>query len=105
SSMRLKRCRKFGSEFLEIFEQQAKKAFYAEENIILEELVFSVGSKRFRINYKEPNKEKNNLKEQAIIQAMDMNKISRESYRALASIEYSLPREWSISNMRQQLTD
>ncbi|CAG8813608.1 36181_t:CDS:2 [Gigaspora margarita] len=72
-------------------------------NVTFEGLTFTVDSQKFRITYKEINTESINLQIQAIIRAMDSEKISGQAYRLISAIGHDLPREWAVSNMRQQI--
>ncbi|CAB4466647.1 unnamed protein product [Rhizophagus irregularis] len=58
----------------------------------------------FHINYGSNNNKENEEKLTSIVQAVDQNYIPRKSYRALASIESNLEREWAVSNQRHKIT-
>ncbi|CAG8723384.1 19468_t:CDS:1, partial [Racocetra fulgida] len=103
NSMQLKRSTKFGKELLNLFEQQVTQTFNNQDNVTFEGLTFTVNLQKFHINYNEINNESIDLQQQAIIRAMDSEKISRQAYRLIAAIGHNLPREWAVSNMRQQI--
>ncbi|RIB06027.1 hypothetical protein C2G38_2218080 [Gigaspora rosea] len=93
NSMQLKRSKYFGNQLLNLFEQQASQAFNNDDNVSLEGLIFSVGAQRFHINYEELNSKNIELQKQAVVKAMDIGGISRNTYRLLAAIGHDLPRE------------
>ncbi|CAG8759750.1 16037_t:CDS:2, partial [Gigaspora rosea] len=103
NSMQLKRSKYFGNQLLNLFEQQALQAFNDDDNVSLEGLIFSVGARRFHINYEELNSKNIELQKQAVVKAMDIGGISRNTYRLLAAIGHDLPREWAVSAMQQQI--
>lgn len=98
--MQLKRSTKFGED---LFEQKVTQTFHNQDNVTFEGLTFTVDSQKFRITYKEINTESINLQIQAIIRVMDSEKISGQAYRLISAIGHDLPREWAVSNMRQQI--
>ncbi|CAG8816775.1 7900_t:CDS:1, partial [Dentiscutata erythropus] len=103
NSMQLKRSKKFGNQILDLFEEQVLQTFNEEDKVLLEGLIFSVGARRFHINYRELNSKDTDLQKQAVVKAMDIGRVSRNTYRLLAAIGHDLPREWAVSAMQQQI--
>ncbi|CAG8691504.1 6328_t:CDS:2 [Cetraspora pellucida] len=99
--MQFTRNKNFSMNILPGIESQIKQYFAAEDKVTINELVFTVNKSKVRIMYQPKEDEVN--QQMAIIQAMDYNRISRSSYRALAAICQDLPREWIIFERLNQI--
>lgn len=87
-----------------IINNQALQIYHPEDNLALKTLEFSVNEYDFHIKFGLDNKITTKQKLQAVVQAVDQGQISRDAYRKLATIEQLLPREWSISDERNNIT-
>ncbi|CAG8732959.1 7797_t:CDS:1, partial [Dentiscutata heterogama] len=88
--MQMIRCRSFSTSSLASIEDQIKQHFSAKDDITINELTFTVNNSKYRIIYQSKNDDEIN-RQLAIVCALDHNRISRSSYRALAAICQDLP--------------
>ncbi|GBC23265.2 hypothetical protein GLOIN_2v1784240 [Rhizophagus irregularis DAOM 181602=DAOM 197198] len=97
-----KRQHKFGNQLKQHVQVEGSK-IYGKDQVVLKQISYSIRDMDFQIDYEE----KNDIKEKKLIsavQAIDLNYIPREGYRALAAVESNLQREWAISKQRLKLT-
>ncbi|PKC60050.1 hypothetical protein RhiirA1_468588 [Rhizophagus irregularis] len=97
-----KRQHKFGNQLKQHVQVEGSK-IYGKDQVVLKQISYSIRDMDFQIDYEE----KNDIKEKKLIsavQAIDLNYIPREDYRALAAVESNLQREWAISKQRLKLT-
>ncbi|EXX62862.1 hypothetical protein RirG_157810 [Rhizophagus irregularis DAOM 197198w] len=90
-----KRQHKFGNQLKQHVQVEGSK-IYGKDQVVLKQISYSIRDMDFQIDYEE----KNDIKEKKLIsavQAIDLNYIPREGYRALAAVESNLQREWAIS--------
>jgi len=98
-----KRQRKFGNQLKE--QVQIKGAeIYGENQVILKQISYNVKCMDFQVDYRQKDNIEKEEKLISLVRAIDQNHIPREGYRALATIEYNLEREWAISEMRYKIT-
>ena len=103
NSIYCKRQRKFGNQLKE--QVQIKGAeIYGKNQIILKQISYNVKCMDFQVNYRQKDNIEKEEKLISLVRAINQNHISREGYRALATIEYNLEREWAISEMRYKIT-
>ncbi|CAG8808971.1 13330_t:CDS:2 [Gigaspora margarita] len=92
NQMQTIRCRSFSTSSLASIEDQIKQHFSAEDEVAINELTLTVNNSKYRIIYQSKNDDEIN-RQLAIVRALDYNRISRSSYRALAAICQDLPRD------------
>jgi hypothetical protein len=76
---------------------------YGEDQVVLKQISYSVKDMDFQIDYEK----KNDIKEKkliSVVQAIDLNYISRGGYQALAAVEPNLQHEWAVSEQRLKIT-
>jgi hypothetical protein len=98
-----RRQHEFGDK-LKQYAQIAGTEIYGEDQVNFKQVSYSVKKMDFQINYGSNNNKKKEEKLTSIVQAVDQNYISREGYRALASTESNLEREWAVSDQRLKIT-
>ncbi|CAG8725587.1 2686_t:CDS:1, partial [Racocetra fulgida] len=86
------------------FNKKSKLVYNIEDNINLKSIDFSVNKYSYHIDFNSFDTEKENQKIQSLVQTVDKNQISRNSYRNLAIYEPNLPQEWAISNRKNKIT-
>jgi len=77
---------------------------YGNDQVILNQISYSVNHMDFIIDYNQKDNEKNTKKLMSLAKAIDQNHISREGYRAIAAIESNLDHEWVLSEQRLKIT-
>jgi len=87
-----KRQHKFGDKLIYHAKVEGAK-IYGEDQVVLKQISYNVKNMDFQIDYGKKN---DNLT--SVVQAVDLNFIPREGYRALASVEPNLQREWAVSD-------
>ncbi|CAG8782847.1 14322_t:CDS:2, partial [Rhizophagus irregularis] len=83
-----KRQHKFGNQLKQHVQVEGSK-IYGKDQVVLKQISYSIRDMDFQIDYEE----KNDIKEKKLIsavQAIDLNYIPREGYRALAAVESNL---------------
>ncbi|CAB4412829.1 unnamed protein product [Rhizophagus irregularis] len=98
-----RRQHEFG-EKLKQYSQTEGVKIYGEDQVNFKQISYNVKNMDFHINYGSNNNKENEEKLTSIVRVVDQNYIPREGYRALASIESNLEREWAVSNQRHKIT-
>ncbi|CAG8708466.1 5384_t:CDS:2, partial [Dentiscutata erythropus] len=89
----MNRARKMGTLLQSSFNNEARSKYYIEDKVNLKSVDFSVDKYNYHIDF---NPIQENQKIQSLVQTIDQNKISRDSYRNLTIDEPNLPREWAL---------
>ncbi|GES82308.1 hypothetical protein GLOIN_2v1782566 [Rhizophagus clarus] len=96
-----RRQHKFGNQLKQYVQAEGSK-IYGNDQIILKQISYSVGNINFQIDCEEKN-DTNNKKLISAVQAIDLNYIPREGYRALAAVDSNLQHEWAVSEQRLKI--
>ncbi|PKY32933.1 hypothetical protein RhiirB3_451480 [Rhizophagus irregularis] len=97
-----KRQHKFGNQLKQHVQIEGSK-IYGKDRVVLKQISYSVKDMDFQIDYEK----RNDIKKKKLIsavQAIDLNYIPREGYRALTAVESNLQREWAVSEQRLKIT-
>lgn len=101
-----KRAKKIALQTQFRFKNDIKSIYHQSDQVELKKFEFSVNETNyFQINFGSENKANKANELQSVVKVIDQGQISRDSYRDLATIEPSLPREYSISNERIAITN
>ncbi|RGB28240.1 hypothetical protein C1646_797379 [Rhizophagus diaphanus] len=95
-----KRQHKFGNQLKQHVQIEGSK-IYGKDQVVLKQISYSVRDMDFQIDYKKTDMKKKLI---SAVQAIDLNYIPREGYRALAAVESNLQREWAVSEQRLKIT-
>ncbi|CAG8786313.1 24046_t:CDS:1, partial [Cetraspora pellucida] len=102
--MQVIRNKNFGTSLKFNFEDQIKQQFTLNDNVTINKLRFTVNNSCFRIVYQSKKNDEVSC-QTAIVRAIDYNRISRASYRALAAICQDLPHEKTIYKRLYQINN
>src|SRR6266511_1572897 len=92
-----------GQDMQQAFENSKLSALNINKNLDQASLIkttFEANGTCYELYYDKKN---SNVEEEAIVKVMDEHNISRDSYRALAAIIHSLPREYAIEKRRNEI--
>jgi hypothetical protein len=94
-----------GQDMQQTFESSKSSALNINKNLeqaSLIKTIFEANDTRYELSYNNKN---SNEEEEAIVKVMDEHNIDRDSYRALAAIIHSLPREYVIEKRRNEINE
>ncbi|PKK67697.1 hypothetical protein RhiirC2_751396 [Rhizophagus irregularis] len=97
-----KRQHKFGNQLKQHVQVEGTK-IYGEDQVVLKQVSYSIRNMDFQIDYEKKN-DINKKKLISVAQAIDLNYIPHEGYRALAAVEPNIQREWAVSEQRLKIT-
>ncbi|CAG8788855.1 790_t:CDS:2, partial [Dentiscutata erythropus] len=83
--------------------EKEKKNFHSNDYINIKQIRLEIGEEQFDINFGKFDKKSEEERKKAIVKSLNCGQITREAYRLLARIEYNIPREGAISEIRQKI--
>ena len=84
------------------FENSIKDFYNPKDRVVLKALDFTIENKEYHILF-EKDYVKKKQKLQSIAYVQDVENIPRDAYRQLAAMESNLPREYAVSQTRQEI--
>ncbi|RGB31206.1 hypothetical protein C1646_764319 [Rhizophagus diaphanus] len=75
----------------------------AKDRVVLKAIDFTVKNKEYHVTFGDENYVKKKQKWQSIAYIQDVENIPRDAYHHLAAVESILPREYAISQTRQEI--
>lgn len=85
------------------FENTIKDFYNPKDRVVLKAIDFTVENKEYHATFGDENYVKKKQKLQSIAYVQDVENIPRDAYRHLAAVESILPREYAISQTRQEI--
>ncbi|PKY31957.1 hypothetical protein RhiirB3_449833 [Rhizophagus irregularis] len=85
------------------FENTIKDFYNPKDRVVLKAIDFTVENKEYHVTFGDENYVKKKQKLQSIAYVQDVENIPRDAYRHLAAVESILPREYAISQTRQEI--
>ena len=84
-------------------ENTIKDFYNPKDRVILKAIDFTVKNKEYHVTFSDENYVKKKQKLQSIAYVQDVENIPRDAYHHLAAVESILPREYAISQTRQEI--
>ncbi|GES85286.1 hypothetical protein GLOIN_2v1488672 [Rhizophagus clarus] len=85
------------------FEDSIKDFYNPKDRVVLKALNFTVENKEYHVSFGKDDDVKKKQKLHSMTYIQDVENIPRDAYRHLAAIESILPREYAISQTRQEI--
>jgi hypothetical protein len=85
------------------FQDSIKDFYNPKDRVVLKALNFTVENKEYHMSFGKDDDVKKKQKLYSVAYVQDVENIPRDAYRHLAAIESTLPREYSISQTRQEI--
>ncbi|POG83092.1 hypothetical protein GLOIN_2v1469570 [Rhizophagus irregularis DAOM 181602=DAOM 197198] len=85
------------------FENTIKDFYNPKDRVVLKAIDFTVENKEYHVTFGDENYVKKKQKLQSIAYVQDLENIPRDAYLHLAAVESILPREYAISQTRQEI--
>ncbi|PKY61388.1 hypothetical protein RhiirA4_486285 [Rhizophagus irregularis] len=85
------------------FENTINDFYNPKDRVVLKAIDFTVENKEYHVTFGDENYVKKKQKLQSIAYVQDVENIPRDAYRYLAAVESILPREYAISQIRQEI--
>ena len=85
------------------FKNSIKDFYNPKDRVVLKALDFTVENKEYHISFGEDDYVKKKQKLRSIAYVQDIENILRDAYRHLAAVESKLPREYAVSQTRQEI--
>jgi len=85
------------------FENSTKDFYNPKDRVVLKALNFTVENKEYHVSFGKDDDAKKKQKLHSMAYVQDVENIPRDAYRHLAAIESTLPREYAISQIRQDI--
>ena len=85
------------------FENLIKDFYNPKDHIVLKALDFTIENREYHVLFGEDDYVRKKQKLQSIAYVQDAENIPRDAYRHLAAIESRLPREYAVSQTRQEI--
>ncbi|PKC53555.1 hypothetical protein RhiirA1_479071 [Rhizophagus irregularis] len=85
------------------FENTIKDFYNPKDRVVLKAIDFTVENKEYHVTFGDENYVKKKQKLQSIAYVQDIENIPRDAYHHLAAVESILPREYAISQTRQEI--
>ncbi|GES83146.1 hypothetical protein GLOIN_2v1788738 [Rhizophagus clarus] len=106
SSILKKHAKKLAIKIQSNFKNDIKGIYHQSDQVILDNIKFSVNKKDcFQVSCGPENEINRTHQLRSVVKAVDQDQISRESYRELAAVENNLSRKNSVSNERITITN
>ena len=85
------------------FENSVQNYYNPKDRVVLKALEYTVQNKDYSSLFGEkcPNKQKQKLR--SVVRIQDVENVQRDAYRHFAAIESKLPREYAVSQTRQEI--
>jgi hypothetical protein len=87
------------------FENSIKDFYNPKDRVVLKALDFTVENKEYHVSFGEDDYVKKKQKLQSMAYVQDVENIPRDAYRQLAAMESTLPREYAVSQTRQEINE
>src|SRR5581483_52053 len=85
------------------FENSTKDFYNPKDRVVLKALEFTVENKEFYSSFGKEDLNKKKQKLQSIVRVQDAENVPRDAYRHFAALESKLPREYAVSQTRQEI--
>src|SRR2546430_1855019 len=85
------------------FENSTKDFYNPKDRVVLKALEFTVQNKEYYSSFGEENLSEKKQKLQSMVRAQDVENVPRNTYRHFAALEANLPREYAVSQTRQEI--
>ncbi|GBC38066.2 hypothetical protein GLOIN_2v1488672 [Rhizophagus irregularis DAOM 181602=DAOM 197198] len=85
------------------FENSIKNFYNPKDRVVLRTLDFTIENKEYHVTFEDDDSVKKKQKLQSMAYVQDIENIPRNAYRHLAAVESTLPREYAISQTRQEI--
>ncbi|CAG8744050.1 1260_t:CDS:2, partial [Gigaspora rosea] len=89
----IKQAKKFGSQARELLESTSQNYYSKDDDISIKAIDYSINNYDFHIDFGKEDLIKTKQHQLAIVQALDKAKVSRDSYRQIAAVNPTIPRE------------
>src|SRR4051812_30471725 len=102
-STQIKRSKGLAERVQVHFKNSTKDFYNSKDHVVLKSLEFTVQNKEYYSSFGEENPNKKKQKLQSIVRVQDVENVSRNTYRHFAALESKLPREYAVSQTRQEI--
>ncbi|UZO09718.1 uncharacterized protein OCT59_029933 [Rhizophagus irregularis] len=85
------------------FENSIKNFYNPKDRVVLRTLDFTIENKEYHVTFEDDDSVKKKQKLQSMAYVQDIENIPCNAYRHLAAVESTLPREYAISQTRQEI--
>jgi hypothetical protein len=85
------------------FENSTKDFYNPKDRVVLKALEFTVQNKEYYSSFGKENSNEKKQKLQSIVRVQDVENVPRNTYRHFAALESKLPREYAVSQTRQEI--
>ena len=102
-STQIKRAKGLAKSVQVNFENSTKNFYNPKDRVVLKALEFTVDNKEFYSSFGEEDSNKKKQKLQSIVRVQDVENVPRDAYRHFAALESNLPREYAVSQTRQEI--
>ncbi|PKY61698.1 hypothetical protein RhiirA4_523271, partial [Rhizophagus irregularis] len=85
------------------FENSIQNYYNPKDRVVLKTLEFTVQNKDYYTTFGEKNPNKQKQKLQSVVRIQDVENVPRDAYRYFAAMESKLPREYAVSQTRQEI--
>jgi len=101
-STQIKRAKGLAKKEQMHFEKSVKEFYNPKDRVVLKALDFTIQNKEYHATFGEDNMMKKQ-KLQSVVYVQDIENVPRDAYRHFAAIESKLPREYAVSQTRQEI--